>query len=165
MEINEWSRRKRVVALIVVGVMVAVVTGISIAVIDDYARGEVRRRVQAEYFEQVSQVVLEDVKKKLPIVCNEEAAVRATKRFLAEERRHITLQVHEPDWGWQVERYRFTIQWRRTWIAEFKVDKTHQATIVRWNARTVEKFEDKLKDAICEVTCVGCAFGRFLGLL
>ena len=160
--------RKRIVATVAICAAAAITVAVAVAVVDEYARREVKTRVEAAYFPELRRAVVEEVKKKLPFVCNEQAGVGAAERFLEEERRHITLQVdHEPDWGWQIERYRFTIQWRHTWVAEFKVYQTQRATIVRKNASRIREFEDELKAAICEPACgrLGCSVGNLLGLL
>lgn len=163
---NEWSRRKRVVLLIMVGAIVTVVTGISIAVIDDYARGEVRSRAQAEYFPQLSHVVAEAVEKQLrDNGCSDvQAGVEAARQFLAQERNQMRLEIKVPDWGWQIERYRFTIRWRSSWIAEFRLDASGSARVVAKN----QKFEDRMGDIVCPPACGGrvvCALGNIFSYL
>ena len=166
-----WLKRRRIVATVAICAAAAIAVAVAAAVVDEYARSEVKTRVEAAYFPELRRAVVEEVKKKLPFVCNEQAGVGAAERFLEEERRHITLQVdHEPDWGWQIERYRFTIQWRHTWVAVFKVYRTQRVAIVRENERTIEEFVNKLKAAICKPACGGAVctlgeVGEFLGLL
>lgn len=156
-----WSIRKRVVLLAAICVAVAIATAVAVAAIDDYARGEVRTRAKAMYFGEVRKTVVEEVRKELERNgCNAPPGVEAAKRFLAEERKHMRLQIHEPDWGWQVDRYRFTIRWRSTWIAKFKVDdETYEAIDDVVN----KEFEDALKNSVCGLGCrIDCLVGGFL---
>ena len=128
-----------------------------------YASREVRARVRVEYFEQLRKAVADAVEEELHRNgCDEPAGVAAAMQFLAEKRKHMALQVHAPSWGWQIERYRFTIRWRSTWIAKFQVDRTHRAT----NVRTNREFEDKLRDVVCVPACgkIACWAGSLLGL-
>lgn len=159
-----WSSRKRVTLLAVICAAVAIAIAIAVATIDDYARDEVRTRVEAEYFGELRKVVAREVEKELEENgCNAPPGVEAAKQFLAEERKYMRLEIHGPDWGWQVDRYRFTIRWRSTWIAKFNVDdETYEALDVRVN----KEFEDALKAVVCVPACgrVGCFFGDLLGL-
>lgn len=159
-----WSSGKRVTLLAAICAVVAIAIAIAVAAIDDYTRDEVRIRVEAEYFEELSKVVAREVKKELEENgCNAPPGVEAAMQFLSEERKHMRLQIRGPDWGWQVDRYRFTIRWRSTWIAKFNVDdKTYEAIDVRVN----KEFENALKGVVCVPACgrVGCFFGDLLGL-
>ena len=160
-----WSSRKRVVFLAAICVVAAIATAIAVSVIDDYARGEMRTRVEALYLKELRKTVAEEVEEGLRRNgCDGPAGVAATNRFLAEERKHMSLRItHEPDWGWQVDRYRFTIRWRSTWIAKFRVDdETYEAIDVRVN----KEFEDAVKNVVCVPACgrLGCFFGDLFGL-
>ena len=160
-----WSNRKRVVFLAAICVAAAIATVIAVAAIDDFARSEVRTRAEAVYFEKLRKTVAKEVAEKLQRNgCDARAGVEAANRFLAKERRHMSLRItHEPDWGWQVDRYRFTIRWRSTWIAKFKVDdETYEAIDDIVN----KEFEDTVKDVVCRPACgrVGCFFGDLFDL-
>ena len=158
-----WTDRKRVVlfATLCVAVAIAIVT--VAAVVDEYARREVRVRVEAEYFMALRKAVADAVREELQRNgCDDRAGVAAAMQFLAEERRHMALQIQEPDWGWQIERYRFTIVWRATWTARFQVDRRHRVA----NVRTNREFEDELKGVVCIPACgkIACWAGSLLGL-
>ena len=159
-----WSNRKRVVFLAAICVVAAIATAIAVAAIDDYARSEVRTRVEALYFEELRKTVAKEVEEELRRNgCDARAGVEAANRFLAEERRHMSLRIYEPDWGWQVDRYRFTIRWRSTWLAEFEVDdETYKAIGVRVN----KEFEDAVKNVVCVPACgrLGCLLGDLFDL-
>lgn len=149
---SAWTNWKRTVVLAALfgTVVIAIVT--VVAVVDEYARSQVRARVQAEYFAQLRRAVADAVGKELQRNgCDDRAGVAAAMQFLAKERRHIALQVYEPDWGWEVEGYRFTIRWRSTWIASFQVNRRHQVT----NIRTNKTFEGELKEVVCPPACGG----------
>ena len=158
-----WTNRKRVVVLAALCAVAAIAIVAAVAVVDEYASREVRARVKVEYFKQLRKAVADAVEEELQRNgCDERAGVAAAMQFLAEERKHMVLQVHAPSWGWQVERYRFTIRWRSTWIARFQVDRTHRAT----NVRTNREFEDELRDVVCVPACgkIACWAGSLLGL-
>ena len=160
-----WFSRKRVVFLAATCVAAAIVTAIAVAAIDDYARSEVRTRAEALYFEKLRKTVAEEVNEKLQETgCDVRAGVKAGDRFLTGEREHMSLRItHEPDWGWQVDRYRFTIRWRSTWIAKFKVDdETYEAIDDVVN----KEFEATVKDVVCRPACgrLGCILGDLFGL-
>ena len=159
-----WSNRKRVVFVASICVAAAAAVAIAVAMIDDYARSEVKRRAKAIYFEELNVAVAEEVGKRFrQNGCSERVSVRglgAAKRFLAKEQKHMSLQIRAPDWGWQVDRYRFAIRWRSTWIAKFNIyydmcDQTYGVTDRIVNG----KFKDVLEDVVCGLGCrVKCFF-------
>ena len=160
-----WSNRKRVVFFATICVVAAIATAIVVSAIDDYARSEVRTRAEAVYFEKLRKTVAKEVAEKLQKTgCDVRAGVEAGDQFLTEEREHMSLWItHEPDWGWQVDRYRFTIRWRSTWIAKFKVDdETYEAIDDVVN----KEFEATVKDVVCRPACgrLGCILGDLFGL-
>ena len=152
MKVSDWSRRKRVVVLVVLCVVLAAVVGISVAAVDDYARQEVVRRTQAEYFERLSEIVVEAAREELAAngCPNVQAGVDRARQFLRRERNEMWLGIRAPDWGWQVERYRFTIRWRNTWIAKFKVNRAGQAKVLETN----QEFEERMRKVVCGTGCV-----------
>jgi len=161
-----WSSRKRVVFFAAFCVAAAIATAIAVAAIDDYARGEVRNQAEAVYFKGLRKAVAEEVTEGFrQNGCDEQAVegLAAADRFLVEERRHMSLQIREPDWGWQVDRYRFTILWRSTWIAKFKVnDETYEPIDDIVNA----EFRDVLENTVCGLRCrLDCVFGGLFGSL
>ena len=151
MKVSEWSRRKRVVVLAAFCVLAVAVVGISILVVDDYARRDVKTKAQEEYFDRLSHVAAERVAERLRSAgCRRvQAGVDAAQQFLKRERSQMTLVIHSPDWGWQVERYQFTIRWRSTWIAEFELDQRGQVSVINTNC----EFEGQLHDVVCEPGC------------
>lgn len=155
-----WSSRKRVVFFAAICVTAAIATVIAVAAIDDYARGEVRNQAQAVYFKELRKAVADEVTEGFrQNGCDDQAVegLAAADRFLAEERKHIRLQIREPNWGWQVDRYRFTIRWRSTWIAKFKVnDKTYKPI----NRIVNEEFKDVLENEVCGLACRAKCFFR-----
>lgn len=159
-----WSIRKRVVFVASICVAVAAAAAIAVAMIDDYARSEVKRRAKAIYFEKLNVAVAEEVGKRFrQNGCSERVSVEglgAAKRFLAKERKHMSLQIGEPDWGWQVDRYRFVIRWRSTWIAKFRIYyKTHDQTYGVIDKVVNKKFKDVLENTVCGLGCrVKCFF-------
>ena len=159
-----WSNRKRVVFFAAICVAAAIATVIAVAAIDDYARSKVRNQAQAMYFKELRKAVAEEVAEKFQENgCDAPAGVEAAKQFLAKERKHIRLLIREPDWGWQVDRYRFTIRWRSTWIAKFKVnDETYEPIDDIVNA----EFRDVLENTVCGLRCrLDCVFGGLFGSL
>ena len=161
-----WSNRRRVVFLAAICVVAAIATVIAVAAIDDYARGEVRKQAEEVYFKELRKAVAEEVEEGFrQNGCDEQAVegLAAADRFLAEERRHIRLQIREPNWGWQVDRYRFTIRWRSTWIAEFSVDDETYKPI---NRIVNEEFKDVLENKVCRLEClIDCALNGLFGSL
>ena len=161
-----WSNRKRVVFLAAICVAAAIATVIAVAAIDDYARGEVRNQAEAVYFKELRKAVAEEVTEGFrQNGCDDQAVegLAAADRFLSEERKHIRLQIREPDWGWQVDRYRFTILWRSTWIAEFRVDDETYKPI---NRIVNEEFKDVLENEVCRLAClIDCALNGLFGSL
>ena len=161
-----WSNRKREVFFAAICVVAAIATAIVVSAIDDYARGEVRNQAEAVYFKELRKAVAEEVKEGFRRNgCDEQAVegLAAADRFLAEERRYIRLQIREPDWGWQVDRYLFTIRWRSAWIAEFRVDDETYKPI---NRRVNEEFRDVLEKAVCGPRCVvDCALNGLFSVL
>ncbi len=149
-----WMRkviRKR--GVVVVGVCivaVAVVAG-SIAVVDEYAGRVVKDRVEADYFDGFRDHLIEEVETKLrESSCNVQAGVTAAHNFLKKERGHIAVAVtRQPKWGWQVQRYRFAIRWRSTWLAEFRIKKKHEPEVLEINP----EFEDEVESAVCNPAC------------
>ena len=161
-----WSNRKRVVFFAAICVAAAIATVIAVAAIDDFARSEVRNGAEAVYFRELRKAVAEEVHEGFrQNECDDQAVegLAAADRFLSEERKHIRLQIREPDWGWQVDRYRFTILWRSTWIAEFRVDDETYKPI---NRIVNEEFKDVLENEVCGLVCaVDCILDGLFGSL
>ena len=59
-----WSNRKRVVFVASICVAVATAAAIAVAMIDDFARSEVKRRAKAVYFKELNVAVAEEVKER-----------------------------------------------------------------------------------------------------
>ena len=156
-----WMRkviRKR--GVVVVGV--CVVAG-SIAVVDEYAGRVVKDRVEAEYFAGLRDHLIEEVEAKLRKGgCNVQAGVTVAHNFLKKERDHITVAVtRQPKRGWEVQRYRFTIRWRSTWLAKFRINEKRKPQVLERNSA----FEDEVESAVCNPACgwLKCWFVRKFG--
>ena len=165
MKVSDWSGRKRLVVLVLLCVVVAAAVGVSVAAVDDYARREVAGRAQAEYFERLSDFVVMAVREELTSngCSNVQAGVDAARQFLKQERHQMRLDIRAPDWGWQVERYRFTIRWRNSWIAKFKIDQAGEARVLETN----REFEGQLREEVCPPACGGiivCWLGDLFGV-
>lgn len=147
---RKMIRKRGVVVVGVCIVAVAVVAG-SIAVVDEYAGRVVKDRVEAEYFVGLREQLIEEVETKLRKGgCDVEAGVVAAHGFLRKERRHMALAVtRQPKWGWQLQRYRFTIRWRATWLAEFRLNERRKPEDVNINSA----FEEEVESAVCNPAC------------
>lgn len=133
-------------------IVAAVVVVGSVALVDEYYRGEVKSRVAAGYFSGVRAKTLSTVEEKLREGgCDVRGGLAAATDFLNGERRHMVLGItRHAKWGWQVQRYRFVIRWRsNSWVAKFKLNEAHRPDVLDVN----EEFEDEVDDAVCNRAC------------
>lgn len=143
--------RKRVIVFGVGSLLIAA-AAISVALFfHEYFRREVKAHVEAKYFAGIEEYVIGTVKEKLrESKCDEQKGIAAAREFLNSQRRHLALIVtDEPEWGWQVQRYRFAIRWKSTTIASFRLDKTYKPIVDQKGSA----FHDKIKNEVCWPAC------------
>ena len=140
--------RKRNILLVVVGLLAATT---AVGLFDAFARYAVKALVAAEYFPGIREHTFDSVKEELPFFCDEAEGIRAAREFLNRERSRMKLTTKEPQWGWQVQNYLFTIWWRNTWVAKFRISEEHRPI----NEGVNPKFKEEISDAVCEGACPG----------
>ena len=141
------------VVIVVGGILViaAAAAAISVSYFDGYARGEVLVRAEKEYFSGVEEFVVKAAQKKLQEAgCDEKRGISVARDFLSRERRHFALSVtRQPEWGWEVEGYRFAVLWRSERIATFRLNEKHRPI-----ARQVHStLPARIEAEICEPAC------------
>lgn len=140
------ATRKRKVLLVVVGILAAAA---AVGLFDALARYAVKASVAAEYFPGIRNHTFNTVEEELRGVCDVTKGIRAAGEFLNKERNHMILRTNEPQWGWQVQDYRFTVLWRNTWATSFRIGEKRQPVNIEIN----QKFKDEIEDAVCEPAC------------
>lgn len=150
-DLRKRSRKKHVIVFGVGGLVVAAaVAALAVDLIDDHTRREVRARVEAEYFAGVRKYVVDTATEKLQGRCDVADGIAAADEFLNKERDHMALQVvHQPKWGWQVQRYRFAISWRSKRIATFRLDKAYKPVVLEQGSA----FGQEVEKEVCKAAC------------